>query len=204
MVKQRYTRIRRTFPQVYAYVNPKNGMKYWIGSARSKKWGMNERPHFNSEKEAVDWARQIAERIEKNGAEPEIPRDKVGFVSAHERLIEKLRPFNKTPEDAVNHYLTFLGKEILRQAKPFLKDSVVRWETEKLTSKIRPLSERTQTELKSYARYLTRMWGEFKADDITQKMVLEALNKLEVPKRNTRRKYLRYVRMFFIWLKDHR
>jgi len=69
MKKVGYKIIRRGFPQVYSYVNTKNGMKYWIGSARSKRWGMNERLHFNNEKDAVEWARQIAERIDQNGAQ---------------------------------------------------------------------------------------------------------------------------------------
>jgi integrase len=65
------------------------------------------------------------------------------------------------------------------------------------------LAERTKTELKQYARYLRRKWGDQKADDVTRRMVEDALNSLPVNNRNTHRKYLRYIRMFFIWAKDN-
>ena len=139
--------IRSSFPQVYALNHPTTG-KYWLVSARSKKWGMKERKVYQSEKDSLDYARQIEKSIQTNGAQPNIQKEKIGFVTAHEKLIERLNPFSKTPEDAVNFYIVYLGNEALKQAKPFIKDLVIKWETEKLTSKIRPLSGRTKTELK--------------------------------------------------------
>src|SRR5689334_861202 len=179
-------------------------MKYWMGSARSKRWGMNERRNFNSEKEAVNWAREIAKKIEEHGAEPEFAKDKLELAKAYQILTEKLSTHGKTPEEAVAHYLTFLGNEIIRQAKPVLKGLIEKWETEKLASKIRPLSDRTRTELQQYVRYMIKMWGQQKAEEITQKVVTDALNNIRRVGNNTRRKYLRYIRMFFIWLKDRR
>ena len=196
-------KIRSTFPQVYTMEHPVSG-KYWLVSARSKKWGMNERTTFKTETEALSHARQIEAALKLNGAQPQVPKEKVAYVAAYEKLVERLSSYGKTPENAVDFYITHLGNEVLRQAKPFLNDLVDNWESEKLTSKIKPLAERTKPELKQYARYLRRTWGEQKAQDITRKMVEDALNKLPVKNRNTHRKYLRYIRMFFIWLKDHK
>jgi integrase len=165
---------------------------------------MDERRHFNSEKEAVDWARQISKKIEEDGAQPEVAKDKLELARAYQTLKERLSAHGKTPEEAVTHYLGFLGNEIIRQAKPVLKVQIEKWETEKLASKIRPLSDRTRTELQQYVRYMIKMWGQRKAEEITQKVVTDALNNIRRVGNNTRRKYLRYIRMFFIWLKDRR
>jgi hypothetical protein len=187
--------IRKTFPQVYAMEHPVSG-KYWLVSARSAKWGMKERKTFKTEKEALDYARQIEATIKQSGAQPSIPKEKIGYVAAYENLIKRLSPYSKTLEDAVSFYVVHLGNEALRRAQPFLKELVNEWETEKLTSKIRPLAERTKPELKQYARFLRRTWGDEKAHDVTRKMVEDALNKLPAKNRNTHRKYLRYSRMF--------
>lgn len=204
-------KIRTKFPQVYSYqkkTKNKDGEEveatYWLVSARSKQWGLNERKNFNAEKEALDYAKQIAEQILTHGSSADVPKEKLVQADAYAKLVERLTPYGKTPEDATDHYLKFLGSELVLQAKPFVKELVTTWETEKLTSKIRPLSNRTKSELKMYARYLKRIWGELKAHDINRKMVEGELNKLPAKNRNTHRKYLRYIRMFFIWLKDHK
>jgi integrase len=173
-------------------------------SARQKKWGLDVRKNFPSLKTAVAFREQLVRQLEQHGAQTHVPKEKLVIVDAYEKLIEKLNPYGKTPEDAVDHYLVFLATEMLRETKPLLRKLVDLWETEKLTSKIRPLSERTRSELKQYSRYLCRMWGDQKSHDITRQTVEDALNKLPVQNRNTRRKYLRYIRMFFIWLKDHK
>lgn len=38
-------------------------MTYWEVSARSKRWGLNQRRNFNSEKEALDFAKEIAKGL---------------------------------------------------------------------------------------------------------------------------------------------
>lgn len=203
MSKHKHTVVRRAFPQVYSYVHPKNGMKYWIGSARSEKWGMNERPHFNSEKDALEWARQIAEKIEKNGAVRQLPKEKEAAADAYEKLARQLTRYQKTPEDAVTHYLKFLGDQTIRQAKPLLKKLVDDWEAGKLGDKLHPLSKKTRNEVKSYARFIRRKWGKVCADEVTRKMVEDALKELKVAN-NTRKKYLTYISMVFKWLRDHK
>jgi len=42
--------VRAKFPKVYKLVDKRNGLSYWVVDARSKKWGMNERPTFTNEK----------------------------------------------------------------------------------------------------------------------------------------------------------
>jgi integrase len=196
--------IRKTFPQVYALANGKTGGKYYMVSARSKKWGLDERRAFPTEAQALDYARQIAGHITANGATPAIPKDQLELVEKYKALGERLQPYGKTPEQAVEFYLSHLGNQILRQAKPFISALVEEWESKKLASKIKPLSKRTIPELKQYARYIRRTWGNNKADDITRDKIENALNALPVKNRNTHKKYLRYIRMFFIWLKDHK
>jgi hypothetical protein len=44
-------------------------------SARSRKWGLNERKTFGTEKEALDYRTQILKSIETNGAQPAVPKD---------------------------------------------------------------------------------------------------------------------------------
>ncbi len=57
-------KIRSTFPQVYTMEHPVSG-KYWLVSARSKKWGMNERTTFKTETEALSHARQIEAALKR-------------------------------------------------------------------------------------------------------------------------------------------
>jgi hypothetical protein len=84
--------IRRSFPQVYKYSDSKTGNPYFQVSARSVKWGMNERKTFSTEKEALEHARKIAELIEKQGAQPKISKEKAAMADAYLTLVDKLRP----------------------------------------------------------------------------------------------------------------
>src|SRR5215467_6299767 len=97
--------VRKTFPQVYKLVHNKSGETYFQVSARSAKWGMNERKTFPTEKEALDYARQIAERIEVNGAQPALPKEVKVKADSYSKLIDRLTPYSKTPEEAVEHYI---------------------------------------------------------------------------------------------------
>jgi hypothetical protein len=98
---QNRKKVRGSFPQVYRY--EKAGMTYWEVSARSKYWGLNERRSFNSEKAALDYAEQIAEQIKKGGSVADVPKEKIALADRYEKLVEKLTPYGKTPEDAVSH-----------------------------------------------------------------------------------------------------
>lgn len=53
--------IRSTFPRVYKITHPKSGNPYWLVDARSKKYGMDARPTFGVEKDALDRERLCGE-----------------------------------------------------------------------------------------------------------------------------------------------
>lgn len=191
--KKQYIRIRASFPQVYRYDYG------FLVSARSRRYALNERKHFPTEKEATDYARDIAERIVQHGKDPEVPKDKIQFASAYEKMMAKLSSYGRMPEEAVNHYLGYLGDEVAKQAKPFIRDLVDKWKEFKHANT--ELSKRTVTEIRSYSAFIKRKWGNLKPDDLKKNDILLLLTKLKVSN-NTRRKYLLYVRMFFSWVKD--
>lgn len=193
MMKKQYIRIRASFPQVYSYPYG------FLVSARSRRYGLNERKHFPTEKEATDYARDIAERIVQHGKDPDVPKDKIQFASAYEKLMVKLSSYGRTPEEAATHFLNHLGEEVAKQAKPFIRDLVDKWHEFKKADTT--LSKRTLTEIRSYARFIKRKWGNFKPDDPKKNDIRLLLTKLKVSN-TTRRKYLLYVRMFFSWVKD--
>ncbi|MBE0546045.1 MAG: site-specific integrase [Verrucomicrobia bacterium] len=191
--------VRSTFPQVYALEHRK-GDKYWLVSARSAKWGMNERKTFGAEKEALDYARQIEKSIRSIGMQSNIPKEKLACITSYEKLVERLAPHGKTPEDAVDHYVKFLGDEILRQAKPPIRELADKWRDFKLTDTT--LSAKTVTEIRFYARWIKTQWGDLKPDEPKKNEIDVLLRGMKRVTNNTRRKYLRYIRMFFSWVKD--
>ena len=191
--------VRRTFPQVYKLLNKKTGRHYWLVSARNAKLGLKKRKSFSSEKEALEMARELEQDITKNGAQPNLPKEKLAQAEAYEKLTKSLSPFGKTPEDAVSHYVRFLGDEVLRQAKPPIRDLSDNWMKFKYTDTT--LSKRTRTEIRSYARFIKSTWGNVKPDEPKKNAIDLIIRGLNVTN-NTRRKYLRYIRMFFSWVKD--
>jgi integrase len=191
--------IRKTFPQVYRLKESKTGHLYFTVSARSKKWGMDERKSFPTELEAINYAKDIEKQIKKSGAQPEISKEKVASADAYTALSEKLNPYGKTPEEAVAHYLKFLGNEVLRQAKPTIRHLVDSWKSFKRADTT--LSSKTLVEIDQYCRFIKRTWGEQKPDEPRRNEIDLHLKGLKVSN-NTRRKYIRYVRMFFAWVKD--
>jgi integrase len=192
-VKSSYRKVRKAFPKVYE--TPQG----YLVSARSRKWNLDERSHFKTEQEALDRARAIEKQIQQTGAQPEMPKEKLLMAVAYERLIERLTPYGKTPEEAVNHYLAHLGSELLRQAKPFISELADKWQVFKFTDT--SLSKRFTTEIKSYTKFIKATWGRSKPDEVKKNEIDICLRKLKVTN-NTRRKYLRMVRMFFSWCKD--
>jgi integrase len=191
MTTNHYQVIRGTFPQVWR--TPEGFMV----SARSRKWGLNIRKTFPTEKEALSYRGQLEASIKEHGAQPNIPKDKLAFVSAYERLIERLTPFAKKPEDAVDHYVQFLGDEIARQAMPTVRHLVDQWQTNKLLDST--LDSQYRNEIKLHCRFIKRKFGEYRADQIRKNDIDTTLKK-HPGSNNTRRKYLTFIRMFFNWL----
>jgi integrase len=160
---------------------------------------MNERPTFTNEKDALDKAKAIAELVKKNGAQPVMTKEKLVMADSYEKLAKTLTSFDKTPEDAVAHYVKFLGDEILRQAKPPIRDLAEKWKAFKNSDTT--LSPKTITEIRSYARFIKSKWGDNKPDEPQKNQIDLLIRGLKISN-NTRRKYLRYIRMFFSWVRD--
>jgi uncharacterized FAD-dependent dehydrogenase len=140
-------RIRATFPQVYELEHPKNGT-YWLVSARRTKWGMKVRKVFSKKELAIKHAQSIEEQLVKFGGQADIPKGKIQLADRYQELIEKLAGFGKSPEDAVNHYAGHLGNEIVRQARPYIRDLVDQWEKFKNTDTT--LSKKFLVDIRSY------------------------------------------------------
>ncbi len=80
--KKKKQKVRDTFPKVHKYKDCRTGKPYWQVDARSNKWGMNDRPTFGRETEALDRARAIARQIENFGAQTSIPKEKLVLADA--------------------------------------------------------------------------------------------------------------------------
>ena len=81
--------LRKTFPQVYELNHPKSG-RSWMVSARSKKWGLNERKFFPKKDLAIKHAQGIEAQLVKFGKEPEVPKEKIILAERFQGLTEKL------------------------------------------------------------------------------------------------------------------
>ena len=187
--------IRSTFPQVYAL--NQRGSKYFLVSARQKKWGLNERKTFKSEDDALHYARQIEKSILKHGAQTDIPKDKLAHVTAYEQMMERLLPFGKKPEEAVEHFVRFLGEEIKHWAMPTVRQLVDQWEAHKLLDGT--LDSQYRNEIKLHCRFIKRKWGDCRASEVRRNDI-ETILKKHPGTNNTRKKYLTFVRMFFNWV----
>jgi integrase len=190
--------VRRNFPQIYELEHPKNG-RYWLVSARSAKWGMNERKTFPQKSLAVTYAGEIEKRLITFGKQPDIPKEKIQAALSYENLMAKLESYGRTPEEAVGHFLNHLGNEVTKQAKPFVRDLVEEWAEFKFEDQT--MSEKYKVEIHSYARFIKNKWGDLKPDDLKRNDIDLLIKGLKV-RNNSRRKYLRFIRMFFSWVKD--
>ena len=164
--------------------HPKMGF-YWQVSARSVRWGLNERKTFNNEKDAEKYARQIQAKIVENGKQPTLPTEKIQSARSYEKILEKLSPYGRTPEEAADHFLIHLGNDIAKQQKPCVRELVGQWKEFKYADAT--LSHKTVIEIRSYARFITNKWGELKPDDLKRNDIDLVLKKLKVSN-NTRRK----------------
>jgi hypothetical protein len=190
--------VRAKFPKVYEYNHPKSGI-YYLVDARKKKWGLNERKTFLTKSLALKHAADIDENLPKLVVPKEFPKEKVVMADRFQGLTVQLAHFGKSPEDAVTHYIQHLGNEALKQSKPFIRDLVEQWEKFKKTDTT--LSRKFLVDIRSYARFIKRTWGEFKPDEPRKNQIDQLIRGLKISN-NTRKAYLRYIRMFFSWVKD--
>jgi hypothetical protein len=90
--------IRGTFPQVYKLKHTK-GEPYFLVSARSAKWGLNERKIFPTQTLAERHAKEIEKQLLKFGSQTQIPKEKVLMADRLQELTSQLAHFGKSPED---------------------------------------------------------------------------------------------------------
>ncbi len=81
--------IRAKFPQVYEFQSPKNG-QYWQVSARSAKWGLNERKTFSKKELALKHAQGIEAQLVKFGKHPDVPKEQIVLAERYQQLTSKL------------------------------------------------------------------------------------------------------------------
>ncbi|HUA66552.1 MAG TPA: hypothetical protein VME24_11940 [Alphaproteobacteria bacterium] len=166
-------------------------------SARSRKWGLNVRKTFATEAEALTYRAEIEESIKTNGSQASVPREKLVLATAYEKLLTRLKPFDKTPEQAVDHYVKFLGEEMLRKTMPTIGHLVELWEAHKLLDST--LDSQYRSEIKVHRRFIKRTMGNFKPDEIKRNQI-DTILKKHPGTNNTRKKYLTFIRMFFNWV----
>jgi integrase len=185
-----YKKLRKEFPQIY--ITPQG----YLVSARKKQWGLNVRETYATEKEALERRAQIQERIQTYGAETAYPKETKQQAEAYADLVKRLKPFGKTPEAAVEHYVKFLGEEMARAQKPTVGKLVDDFQKHKLLEKV---DDQYENEIKVHCRFIKNTWGEKRIDDLRKNEIDTTLTK-RFENRNTRRKYLTFVRMFFNWV----
>jgi len=173
--------------------------KYWLVSARSAKWGLNQRKIFSTEDLALKYARDLEAQVIQNGMQSDIPKEKLQLAASYEKLVTKLSGYGRTPEEAVDYFLVHLGNEAAKQAKPFIRDLVDSWKKFKYADST--LSHRTVVEIPSYARFIKTKWGGLKPDALKRNDIDLVLKKLKIAN-NTRRKYLLYVRSDVLFLDE--
>jgi len=188
--KQGWQTITSVFPQIY-----RTAEGAYMVSARSSKWGLNERKTFPTESLAREYRTQINEQIQLHGKTPTVPQQTKVYADAYEKLLERLAPFGKSPADAIDFYVKHLGDEILRQAKPTISPLV----DEYLKHKFAEHSGRYRHELETNMRYLKKVFGERRIDDVSKNEIRQRLID-DHSHKNTRRKYLCHIRMFFQWV----
>ncbi len=194
------TTIKGSFPQIYKV--DQNGSVSFMVSARSKKRGLNIRKFFTSETKAREFIKEFEKTLHEHGAVA-INRNLAVSDSKVAQMVERLTLWGKTLEDAVNHYVHYLGEKAKTDLIPPIVTLVETWRSDKANSKIKPISHRTKIELKSYAKWIGLTFGKYRPNDVDKKMVESALNKLNVGN-TSHKQYRRYLRMFFIWAKAHR
>jgi hypothetical protein len=190
--------IRVNFPRVYK-IDRSKSVTYFLVDVRRKKWGLNERKTFSSKSLAIQYAIDIEKNLPKLIVPKDVPKEKVVLADRFEDLSSKLAEFQKSPEDAVKHYIEHMGQETLRQVKPFVSKLVDEWMTNKRADTT--VSKRYLYELSRHAKFIKKKWGELKPDEVKKNAVDLMLKGMKVSN-NTRRKFRIVIGMFFKWVME--
>lgn len=189
--------IRKTFPRVFKFKNKTTEQTYFIVDCRSKKWGMTKRLSFTNERAALDKANDIEDEIMKFGGNTHIEKDVITNSDSYVELVNRLKPFDKTPQEAVEHYLAYLGQQTIMAAIPRIEVLITEFEKYKLLDKT--LSPKSVIELRQYCKFINDTWSHLKPCELSRNDVEMVLRGLDVSN-NTRRKYLTYIKMFIKWV----
>ena len=192
--KQKYRLIRKKYPKIYRY--EKSGGEYFVVDCRSKQWGVKGRKNFNNEVDAVKYAQEIDEQIQKNGAA--VSNNLIYQSKDIERWSVMLQPHGKTLVDAVKHYVGYLEGQIKASFIPNICDLVEPWKTEMTDEVLNPIAHRTSIEYKSLGKFIIRKFGHMRPNEVTKKHVDAALKEIKA-EQVTRQKYLQYTNNFFNW-----
>jgi integrase len=172
-------------------------------------------PNGKTPVEALEVYSNIIKTVERYGIDPEEavrnyvkifelfqpfrPKDLVFLCQDYSEILDRMGRLGRSPKEAVDHFLGHLDQEKIKREKPFISKLSDDWMAFKLTDKT--LSKKTVVEIKFYSRWIKKTWGQLKPDDFKKNQIDLLIRGLEVSN-NTRRKYLRYIRMFFNWVKD--
>jgi len=198
IMKKPKTKIRSTFPQVYRLTDRDSGGPYFVVSARSKKFGMNHQKRFPTEDEAVAYHEQIKAQILNHGMSV-VTAGESDVVKKYLVLSDRLKPFLKTPEEAVDWFIGHLGREAIRNTIPTIEVLADKWKEFKYSDTT--LSKPMLTEIKMYVKFIKWKWGTQKPDELKRNDIDLVLRGLQISN-NTRKKYLLFIRMFFGWCLD--
>lgn len=164
-------------------------------------WGIDERYYPLTEKEALEKATSVLDELLEKGKSGE--KNLSVTDSKISALTERLNRYGKTIEDAVEHYIQYLGNKAITDIVPLISQLSERWKIGKINSKIKPISIRTKNEVKSYSRWISRTFGTLRPSEVTYNLCVEELDELDV--RNvSRRQYNRYLKNFFNWCEKHK
>lgn len=92
-----------------------------------KSGGLNERKFFPKKELVISHAQDIEAQFVKFGKKPEVPKEKIVTAERYEKLAQKVGTYGLSLEEAVDQLMRYKGNEIVRGAKPFIRDLVEQW-----------------------------------------------------------------------------
>jgi integrase len=198
-MKQKYQKVKPTFPQIWKY--RKGDYHYWMVSGRSKRWGLNIRKSFNSEKQSRDYVRELEKQlVEKRSG---VSENLVYTDPQVSTLIDRLKPWGKSLEESVGFYIKHLESEFKLSLVPPIRELCETWCSKKTTSTLKPLRRRSVVELKSYSRFIQHKFGNHKPSEVTKDDIESVLSE-SYGNNTTKKTRLKFIRSFFKWCVEKR
>lgn len=195
--KQKYVKVKSTFPQIWRY--EKDSKDYFLVNGRSRRWGLNIRKSFNSEKQSRDYVRELERQMLEKGNK--VSENPVYNNSEIEKLIDRLKPWGESLKDCVDFRLQWREEQLKLSIVPPIKELCETWYIGKRDSTLKPLKNRTMIELNSFHKFIQHHFGKLKPSDVNKEQVETVLSK-SYGQNVTRKKRLTYIRMFFKWCMD--